>query len=179
MKRAILATLEHCASTDDSPAHHMCPEGEETWCFYNKLIHQNKDVPAGIHNKKIRHPIRKDIKEELLQVYKRFCSDELLSRCSGFTQNANESLNGVMWSMAPKTKFFHSIRMQYLIGKASKHTRTLHERLGSVGKEIAMKYDRKSTSRYLKRQQQKEERRRKKSKDMRKEEPQSKGRYKL
>ena len=98
MRRAILATLEHCASTDDDPVHHMCPEGEQTWGFYNKLFFffKNKNVLAGIHIKKIHYPIRKDIKEELLKVYLRFCTDQLLSRCTGLTQNANESLNVTM-----------------------------------------------------------------------------------
>ena len=33
---AVQATLHHMTSTDDWPVHHMCPEGENFWCSYNK-----------------------------------------------------------------------------------------------------------------------------------------------
>lgn len=69
MRRAIFATLEHCASTDNNTSDDMCPKGETSWCFYNKLIAQEKDVPPGSHNEKIHHPIRDDIKSELVKIY--------------------------------------------------------------------------------------------------------------
>ena len=33
---AVQATLHDMTSTDDWPVHHMCPEGEYSWCSYNK-----------------------------------------------------------------------------------------------------------------------------------------------
>ena len=29
-------------STDDRPVHHMCPEGKNSWCSYNKAKAGNK-----------------------------------------------------------------------------------------------------------------------------------------
>ena len=36
MMMAVQATLHHMTSTDDRPVHHMCLEGENSWCSYNK-----------------------------------------------------------------------------------------------------------------------------------------------
>ena len=36
MMMAVQATLHHMTSTDDQPVHHMCSEGENSWCSYNK-----------------------------------------------------------------------------------------------------------------------------------------------
>ena len=42
MMMAVQATLHHMTSTDDQPVHHMCPEGENSWCSYNKAKVGNK-----------------------------------------------------------------------------------------------------------------------------------------
>ena len=42
MMMAVQATLHHMTSTDDRPVHHMCPEGENSWCSYNKAKTGNK-----------------------------------------------------------------------------------------------------------------------------------------
>ena len=42
MMMAVQATLHHMTSTDDRPVHHMCPEGENSWCSYNKAKAGNK-----------------------------------------------------------------------------------------------------------------------------------------
>ena len=42
MMMAVQATLHHMTSTDDLPVHHMCPEGENSWCSYNKAKAGNK-----------------------------------------------------------------------------------------------------------------------------------------
>lgn len=90
-----------------------------------------------------------------------------------------------MWSMASKIRFFHSVRMQYLVGKAITqfnfgYTRTLYENLGSVGKEIAMKHDKKK---YFSIPKKTKTKRRKKRKEItryeKKRKLESKGRYKL
>lgn len=35
MKNAIYAILYHCRSTDEKPDHRKCPQGEDSWCFFN------------------------------------------------------------------------------------------------------------------------------------------------
>ena len=42
MMMAVQATLHHMTSTDDRPVHHMCPEGENSWCLYNKAKARNE-----------------------------------------------------------------------------------------------------------------------------------------
>ena len=42
MMMAVQATLHHMTSTDDRPVHHMCPEGENSWCSYNIAKAGNK-----------------------------------------------------------------------------------------------------------------------------------------
>ena len=34
MDKAIKASLNHVASTDDNPQDHLCPDGEDIWCGY-------------------------------------------------------------------------------------------------------------------------------------------------
>ena len=36
------ATLYHMTSIYDQPVHHMCPEGENSWCPYNKAKAHNE-----------------------------------------------------------------------------------------------------------------------------------------
>lgn len=94
MKTAIYATLLHCQSTDINPMHSKCPEGEDSWCFYQQAI--AKKVPSEPHDKTIKTPLRKDVVEEIKKIYDRLSSDALLTRCvDGKTQNANEALHGL------------------------------------------------------------------------------------
>lgn len=48
-------------------------------------------------------PISEDVQQAIRPVYERLSNNELLERClGGFTQNNNESVNSLIWSMAPK-----------------------------------------------------------------------------
>ena len=38
MRRSCLCTLLHCTSTDENPHHELCPEGAESWCFFQKAL---------------------------------------------------------------------------------------------------------------------------------------------
>ena len=90
MMMAVQATLHHTTSTDDRPVHHMCPEGENSWCSYNK-------AKAGNKLDEYKHgfvPIPQAIVQLLKPIYNRLGSRLLLSLCLlGHTQNANESLH--------------------------------------------------------------------------------------
>lgn len=51
-------------------------------------------------------PLPKVVRNAIRPVYKDLSADELLKRCEGgYTQNNNESLNSMIWSIAPKTQF--------------------------------------------------------------------------
>ena len=90
MMMAVQATLHHMTSTDDRPVHHMCPEGENSWCSYNKAKAGNKldEYKHGFD------PSSQAIVQLLKPIYNRLGSRLLLSLCLlGHTQNANESLH--------------------------------------------------------------------------------------
>ena len=90
MMMPVQATLHHMTSTDDRLVHHMCPEGENSWCSYNKAKSGNKldEYKHGFD------PIPQAIVQLLKPIYNRLGSRLLLSLCLlGHTQNANESLH--------------------------------------------------------------------------------------
>ena len=59
MAQAVQATLFHVSSTDETPKHQLCPDGENSWCFYKraeatgesqthtKKKHENSDKPRS------------------------------------------------------------------------------------------------------------------------------------
>ena len=104
MMMAVQATLHHMTSTDDRPVHHMCPEGENSWCSYNKAKAGNKldEYKHGFD------PIPQAIVQLLKPIYNRLGSQLLLSLCLlGHTQNANQSLHSTKCGdSVPNTCFF-------------------------------------------------------------------------
>lgn len=115
MRRAIFATWSTVPAQMTTLLMICALKEKHLGAFYNKHIAQKKDVPPGIHLEKIHHPIREDIKNELMEIYKRYSTGELLSRCTRFTQKANENLISVIWSTASKNIFYHSDRLHYLV----------------------------------------------------------------
>lgn len=100
MKKAIWATLYHKVSTNDNPQHHLCPEGIKSWCTWQST----KVFVGNTQNYKHETPMSMEVFEAVKPIYEDLSRDELLTRClGGFTQNANESFNSLVWSMAPKT----------------------------------------------------------------------------
>lgn len=99
MKNAIWATFYHQQSTDDNPQHHRCMSGENSWCRYQKAL-----ATTGVENFKHDYtPLPQDVIQAIKPIYEDLSKDELLERClGGFTQNANESLNQLIWRIAPK-----------------------------------------------------------------------------
>ncbi|XP_067205402.1 uncharacterized protein [Linepithema humile] len=100
MKNAIWATFYHYSSTDKSPQHSKCPEGAESWCEYQRAKATNELDSY----KQSYTPLPADVLEAIKPIYKDLSKDKLLKRCiGGFTQNNNESLNQIVWKIAPKT----------------------------------------------------------------------------
>ncbi|GFS89305.1 uncharacterized protein TNCV_3399811 [Trichonephila clavipes] len=91
MKTAIYTSLMHCSSTDKTPMHGKCPEGESSWCFYKRAIAKG-EIP-GSHSS-MRTYLSPQVVEKIMPVYQRLASDTILERCvAGKTQNSNESLH--------------------------------------------------------------------------------------
>ncbi|KAL8598141.1 hypothetical protein ACOMHN_043212 [Nucella lapillus] len=104
MAHAVWASVMHCTSTDASPHHRFCPQGRESWCFFNRA--QARGQPAPRHQGNVTAPITRKIFTKLELVYRKLADPDLLKRCiRGKTQNANESLHGIIWSRFPKHTF--------------------------------------------------------------------------
>lgn len=101
MKKAVFVTPMHCETTKATPKHQNCPEGKESWCFFQKAL-ANNATPLP-HATAIKNPLGDDVVSKIMPIYKRLGSEKLLSRSvDGKTLNANE-VHGVLWSKCPKT----------------------------------------------------------------------------
>ena len=99
MERAIKASLYHSLSVDDDYCHEFCPSGIKSWCGWQKAKAGGK--PYQHHD-----PLPIAVFEEVKHIYVRLTDKALLLRCArSATQNANESLNGIIWSLCPKETF--------------------------------------------------------------------------
>ena len=64
MQKAILATLYNSTSADKNPNHHYCPNGSQSWCFYNKA--EVLGEKSGKHADKITTSIKEEFFDKLL-----------------------------------------------------------------------------------------------------------------
>ena len=99
-RKRIKAILFHLSSTDDCPKHTHCPEGANSWCFWQRAK-ASGDVP-GAH--KEHDTLPPEIGSRLVPIFQRLSDEKLLQRCSRKkTQNPNESLHQLIWKICPKS----------------------------------------------------------------------------
>lgn len=99
MQKAVMATLKHMSSTDQTPRHELCPEGPESWCKFNRAVANNEELPPHDHS------LPDFVSKALEPVFTRLSETALLERCSdGITQNPSESLHSVIWQQVSKTQ---------------------------------------------------------------------------
>ena len=177
MRQAIYATLNHCSSTNEAPHHDLCPEGNKSWCFYQRLLAEGKNVkgPEGNHKKFIHFPLRRDIAEDLMPLYERLSIEALLKRCIGYIQNANESINSVIWSKASKTVFYHQKRLEYLISKGITqfnlgYQHSVTTMMGPIGLKTTASIDKEREAKLKRAECKKQERRTRRTKALAEEE---------
>ena len=97
MKESIRAILRHKGSTDENFDHSLCPSGKDSWCGWQK------DKASGTCDYKHKHSLPPAVIEAVTPVFDDLCKDELLEKClDGFTQNACESFNALIWKRCPK-----------------------------------------------------------------------------
>ena len=102
MREAIWASVEHCMSSDDNQQHDKCPQGPDSWCFFNKAIANGQPPPS--HKLHVGTPLSLDVARAVRPIYDRMSDANLLGRIEhGRTQNANECLNGQIWASCLKT----------------------------------------------------------------------------
>lgn len=105
MKKAIWATFFHRASTNEDPQHFYCPEGEDSWCGWQRAAMRNEEYD--------HQEVPQDVINAIEPIYKDLTKEELLEKCTGaHNQNNNESFNGLVWQMAPKIQFNGSLIVQ-------------------------------------------------------------------
>jgi hypothetical protein len=122
MRDAIWATLLHSQSTDENPLHHLCPTGEDSWCFYNAALYgsstsatQQKSHAEGVK----RTALSATVAEAMIPLYTRMSDPNLLKRLTlAKTQNANESLHSLIWARCPKEVFVGLPRIESSVAKA-------------------------------------------------------------
>ena len=97
MKKAIHASLMHCASCGSRLLHDHCPPGSTSWCRYQPDKANKTSIYK--HGPGLPLPVISKLKPE----YVRLSDDSLLEKClHGKTQNQNEALNGMVWQRTPK-----------------------------------------------------------------------------
>ncbi|GFV72242.1 uncharacterized protein TNCV_637041 [Trichonephila clavipes] len=98
MRQAVWAVWAHTSSTDDEPKHWFCQKGKNSWCKYNVWVHYNT-----VNEFSLKNTLPKAVSEMNKPVFKDLSHLKLLRRCLwGKTQNANESLNSLIWKYSPK-----------------------------------------------------------------------------
>ena len=94
MQDAVHGVLLHSCMLPDDTRHQFW---SDAWCTY-------KQDPNTFQNK--HHHLHSVFYSELKPLFERLSARDLLFRClHGQTQNQNESLNSVVWTRAPKSKF--------------------------------------------------------------------------
>ena len=80
--------------------HKHCPMNKSTWCkFWQDKLHNH-----GNYTEDSRIP--EVFKSELKYLFDRLSDETLLQRClEGLTQNQNESINNMLWSICSKRTF--------------------------------------------------------------------------
>ena len=101
MKKAVWAVLFHCTKFQDiEQRHQMCPRDSQSWCKF----HLDKVNKTNTYQEHVSLPV--EIFDILKPTFKDLSADSLLEKClHGRTQNANESLNSLIWKRCPKSVF--------------------------------------------------------------------------
>lgn len=101
MKRAIWATYFHLASSDQDPAHGLCPKDPDTWCKFRKSELLGTDYKHSDHTH-----LPPTVMAEIKPIFRDLSQEHLLRKClHGGTQNPCESLNSIIWNRLPKPIF--------------------------------------------------------------------------
>ena len=96
MREAVWGIYFHKGSTDQNPAHHFC--GQK--CPWKKA-----EADGTLASYKHTNNIPQAVMEVVKPIFKDLANTQLLKKClEGYTQNANESLNNLIWKCSPKSR---------------------------------------------------------------------------
>lgn len=102
MRSDIMSSFFHFSSTDEKPQHHLCPLGENSWCFYQEAL--AKDETPKPHTEMAIKLLDKEVRRRVYSIYERLTSDDLLLACLAITHNSSDSLQARIWKHCPKDK---------------------------------------------------------------------------
>ncbi len=98
MAREIWAGLLHCS---DPPDHSKCPDGPDSWCRFKSDLATGSSTYSPIEN-----PLVPAIIDYITPLYKRLTDSKLLKAVANCdTQNPNESLHHLAWSLVTKDQY--------------------------------------------------------------------------
>ena len=94
--REVWAIYFHTLSSDERPFYEFC---NVTWCCYKQI---ERERAGTLHDYSHTGNLPQTAVETIRSVIKDLAKTELLNKCEGYTQNANESLNTAIWKHPPK-----------------------------------------------------------------------------
>ena len=101
MSKYTWAILDHYSGTVKNPKHDKCPPGEKSCCSYQREIATKQSLC-----KLVKLPFTDAILAVINLAFQRLATIEFLEGCKSCrTQNPNEALNHVIWSLAPKEQY--------------------------------------------------------------------------
>ena len=114
MQTALKAILYHSVDNESREEQHQyCPKGKDSWCNFQK----DKANETDTYNSSNCSPAK--FLSMLKPTFDDLSSADLLSIClDGYTQNANKSLHGMIWSRCPKAKSFGMQQVQFALSSA-------------------------------------------------------------
>ena len=96
IREQVWAVYFHKLSFDAKPLHNLCSPNRP----YGKAQAENKQ-----HLYKHRGNLPAAVVDLIKRVFQDLCKPELLNKClAGYTQNANESVNNIIWKYCQKKK---------------------------------------------------------------------------
>lgn len=69
MRDIVFTTFFHAALTDEEPHHTYCPEGPDSWFFYQKGLAKGEEL--GSHREKVGTPLSHEVVSHVKDVYMR------------------------------------------------------------------------------------------------------------
>ncbi|XP_069958714.1 uncharacterized protein [Cherax quadricarinatus] len=119
MRNTILARYFHCTSSDAEPNHNLCPTSKSSWCFYNKAIAKNVEIPSHSTMKVVVH-LKPAHHEQVLRVYKDLTEDDMMQRClDGLTKRPNENFHQRVWTYCPKGQYRNKRSLDLAVAQAT------------------------------------------------------------
>ena len=134
MRKTIRSIVLHYSKAESPDRRHvLCPTGADSWCKFQT------DKITGQATYKERFSLEPEVSELLKPIFDDLSSDTLLEKCQhGKTQNANESINQVIWQRCPKDVFVGRTALEIGVASAVLSFNDGHQSLVNVFEKLGM-----------------------------------------